>query len=779
MSLAQFMTCGLAGVACLSGAVATAQQAPPSVAADGPLQEVVVTAEKRESTVQSTPISMTAISGDQLQAQGITGLLGIISEVPGISMRTAGPGQTELEMRGLSSSGGSSPTTGFYLDETALSPSANSAIGKVVIDPDLFDLNRVEVLRGPQGTLYGSGSMGGTVKLVTNQPNLDKTEGALDATLSGTRGGGTNPGVNAMYNLPLIDDKLALRVVATEKYTSGWIDRDVVADFPYPVNPCPSWGTGCTRGNVLAEPVTQRNSDVNWENLSSGRASLLYKPSDALSIDVFGLFQQTRMGGYSEYDDPPGAAQEAHYEPFNIEEPFADKFSLAGVNLNYDLGFARLTSASAYWTRSEAQTQDASEALESFFAAIFGGGEQFVPISFYERDHSKQYSEELRLASTGDSALQWIGGAYFSKLKSVYETYNANPEYAPFSVGVAAANPDGIVYQSYDPYFLTQFAVFGEANYQIAAAWKATVGLRAYEFRAFTSQPASGIVSASGNATETSAAANSASSSNNGLTPKVNLAYEPTGDLTVYGTIAKGVRPGGPNIPISPTLGCALSSGGYSPDSVWNYEVGEKARLDDRRFTINSDFFYIDWKNVQQFVTQSCGVGQTVNVGEAHSYGPEIELAVQLTDHLVLNATGTHTHAAISSVNPYVQAQDPTLTNGFPILNIPDYTETTTLSYVYPFGKDKQFTASINNSYVGTSTDVSFYYQELQPYDIIKLRLGVKSATWDMYVFADNLTNKHAELTINTTALSYLIPSLTRVATNQPLTAGIEASFHF
>jgi len=167
-----------------------------------PVGEIIITAEKRAATVQNTPISLTAISGDALAEQGTTDMRGIIAEVPGISMRYEGPGQTELELRGLASSGGSSPTVGFYLDEVPLSPPAASITGKVVIDPDLFDLSRVEVLRGPQGTLYGSGSMGGTIKLVTNQPNLTKYEGALEGILSGIPGHGVNIGGNAMINAP-------------------------------------------------------------------------------------------------------------------------------------------------------------------------------------------------------------------------------------------------------------------------------------------------------------------------------------------------------------------------------------------------------------------------------------------------------------------------------------------------------------------------------------------------------------------------------------------------
>src|ERR1700683_1861092 len=160
--------------------------ATPAADTSGTLEEIVVTAEKRNSTVQETPISMTAISGDQLMRQGTETIEQLVGNVPGVSMRTAGPGQTEYEIRGLASSGGSTATVGFYIDDTILSASGASQMGRTVIDPDLFDLNHVEVLRGPQGTLYGAGSMGGTIKLVTNQPELGKLDGAAQVSASET-----------------------------------------------------------------------------------------------------------------------------------------------------------------------------------------------------------------------------------------------------------------------------------------------------------------------------------------------------------------------------------------------------------------------------------------------------------------------------------------------------------------------------------------------------------------------------------------------------------------
>ena len=188
------------------------------------LEEIVVTAEKRESTVQATPISLTALSGDDLLAQGLKSIEDLVGSVPGISARTAGPGQTEYEMRGLASGGGSAATVGFYVDETPLSSNAVALNGRTVIDADLFDLNHTEVLRGPQGTLYGAGSMGGTIKLVTNPPKLGEYEGAAAVDVSQTTGGSTNGGGNFMLNLPL-GDEVSLRVVGTGKYISGWIDR--------------------------------------------------------------------------------------------------------------------------------------------------------------------------------------------------------------------------------------------------------------------------------------------------------------------------------------------------------------------------------------------------------------------------------------------------------------------------------------------------------------------------------------------------------------------------
>src|ERR1700733_5686667 len=252
------------------------------VAATGPpaLEEVVVTAEKRSSTVQKTPESIAALSGEALVDRGVASLADLAQGTPGVSLKSEGPSQTEIEMRGMTSSGGNSATVGFYLDDVPLTGPASAQNGHVVIDPDLYDLSRIEILRGPQGTLFGSGSMGGTVRMITNQPNLSQFQSTAQSVLSGTDGGGFNHKDNLMINLPLINDTLALRVVATEDYTSGWIDRIVA-------NPSPLAGgipVGTVRGAVQDAPIEKQYPGSNAYQIYAARATLLWKPPENLSV---------------------------------------------------------------------------------------------------------------------------------------------------------------------------------------------------------------------------------------------------------------------------------------------------------------------------------------------------------------------------------------------------------------------------------------------------------------------------------------------------------------
>jgi outer membrane receptor protein involved in Fe transport len=763
----------LVGTAALAGPAA-AQTTTGS--GDSGLQEIVVTAEKRSSTIQDTPISMSALTGDQLQQQGISGITGVVESIPGISMRTAGPGQTELEMRGLSSSGGASPTVGFYLDDYPLTAPAASLVGKVVIDPDLYDLNRVEVLRGPQGTLYGSGSMGGTVKLITNSPAFNQVSGSVNALGSETVGGGFNRGGNLMLNVPLVNDTLAMRVVATDKYRDGWITRYVEPIFPAPTNPGPICGAGwpgCTRGDVTAVTPSQSTPRINWERLEGGRVELLAQPSSALKIEATAMYQKITMGDYDEYDLPPGNPS-AHYEPSNAGEPISDVFRLFGLTASYDLGFAQLTSATAYYSRVESQTQDTAEALYSLVPLYGFPVTQFYQSPFNETDTTRQLSEELRLASSSAGPLQWIAGAFFSRFQSIFAEYNALPALVATIPGQLAANPDGILYQANNPYRIKQYALFGEGTYAFSPEWKLTAGARWYKFDSRADEETTGLLAVSGNATPY---LSTFETGNHGVNPKLTLSYEESHELTVYETVARGFRPGGINQQI-PNPPCTLNAETYGPDSMWNYEIGEKAKLGGQ-LIINADVYYIKWSQVQQSVNQACGYPLTVNAGTAASYGPELEITAALTPELTLAVSGTYTHATLRSVNASVAQQDPALVPGLGLLNVPNYTETTSLTYSTSLADGLKLVARVNNSYVGKSTDLDFYYGTLPAYDLVGLRVGLVGTQLSGFVFADNLTDTRAQLGINTTGFAYTIPSLIRVATNQPRTIGLDLQYKF
>jgi outer membrane receptor protein involved in Fe transport len=765
---------GSAGLS-LSAAAAPGDAPAPTVAPSDQLAEVVVTAEKRESTVQKTPISITALEGGALQAQGLNDMTSVAQQVPGVSFKTSGPGQTEFEMRGLTSTGGESPTVGFYLDDAVLTPAAMAQNGKTVIDPSLFDLNRVEVLRGPQGTLYGAGSMGGTIKLVTNQPDPHAFGADVQAILSDTTsGGGFNHTENAMVNLPFGNDTMALRLVGTDKRINGWIDRVVVSPFPVEVN------NSTQRGDVANTPPSEVIHHSNTETLRGGRASLLLQATDRFSITLGFMHQSIDQDGPNTIDSPP--LNEAHYQPFDVAEPFSDIFNLYTLTAKYNFDAFQLVSATAYWDRQQNQTQDISEAMQYYIGGFFGppaawpfGANQtvteagntwygFGPGTISEDDYTRQFSEELRLTSTGSGPLQWLVGGYYSSYGATSHVYS----YYPVSnVGFDADFGTNNLADNHRKLDIDQYAAFGEVSYLMSNHLKATLGARYYEYHSDSVTSVSGV-SANGTNLPLSGRAQ-----NSGVTPKLNLAYIPDDSTTIYATISKGFRPGGPNSPI-PTPPCpAASPTQFGPDSVWNYELGEKLRFADGRVSINGGIYYEDWSNVQQQVAPGCGFKFTANAGKARVYGAELEVALLLAPGLVLSQNAGYTHAT--------NAQDVPLAgvvSGDKLLDVPEWTANTSLAYRAAIGGDRNFVVRATNSYVGSIDDITFTRNTLPSYDLVALRLGVEDRRWTASVFVDNLTNKEVQLS-DTGALSANVPIFNRVATNQPRTIGIDGSYKF
>jgi outer membrane receptor protein involved in Fe transport len=747
------------------------------------LEEITVTAEKFISTIQNTPISISALSGDQLAAAGLTRIQDIAHEIPGLSMRSAGPGLTEYEARGLASNGGAAPTVGFYLDEIPLSPPALSQSGKVVIDPDLYDIERVEVLRGPQGTLYGSGSMGGTIKVITNQPKLGVFEGSVQGTGSYTDGGGANYGGNLMLNVPL-GEKLALRIVLSDLYRSGWIDNITVSPFPVDL-------TSKTQGNVLAAPVTNVFHNANDERLSSGRVSLLYKPSDDFSILATAMKQGLHLGGNDLLDGSPNSATpsrvyDAHYEAFPLREGVRDDISIFGVTVNANVGFADLTSASAYWSRLGVQTQDASESI--YWSNQ--GATPFVPVPFSERDPSHQFSQEIRLTSHDSGGLHWVGGAFYSELHSVWNEIGISP------LNATAAIPDGSYAVIWNPYTVKQTALFADGSYKITDQWKLSAGVRWYTYKSEQDEFAFGYDTPSPTPPATAVITRA---SDKGFNPRIDLSYTPTPDFTGYVAASKGFRPGGANEILPPPNQppyCALPGPlKFGPDSVWNYEIGEKAKLFDNWLTINSDIYYIKWSGVQQVFTLTCAYQFYDNAGDGRSFGPELEINAKLSSDWTASLSGAWTDAKITHPNAQYLVYLTTQVTGPdgvtrpcksgasctpPIMNVVKDTASLSLTYATTVMGDYQLSARIADAFVGSSYDVAYYYgYKLPSYNIANARVNLAHGDWSANLFVDNLTNKVALMTANNTSFQFNIPQVARFSTNQPRTVGMQINYRF
>jgi len=765
----------------------TATPPPANVPGD-----IVVTATRRASSVQSTPISITAVGEAEIQSRGVTNLTGLVQSTPGISMKSEGPGQTELELRGMTSSGGNSPTVGFYLDDIPLTAPSGAQNGKVVIDPSLYDLNRVEVLRGPQGTLYGAGSMGGTVRLISNTPDTHRFGLSGEATLSGTDGGGFNHAENLMLNVPLVSDRLALRLVGTQSDTSGWIDRIVAGDYPLVST------DGAVRGNVAGAPVIKRYPDANSDHLYGFRATLLWQPTDRLSITPMVMYQRNKQDGISAYDSVPGT--DAHYQPFDIAEPATDRIAIFSNAIKWDVGTVTLAATSAWWNRRSIQIEDASEDFNNpdtgaTYASNYGlanpgyyGASGSGEVYGNENDPSHQFSQELRISSNGEHRLNWIAGLFFADFGSTwnFDGTTLNPQ-AYMDLGTFAPATTTTWFKVYSPTKLKQYAAYANGTYALTPQLKLELGLRYYHYDYRFSSTISGWGSGLGAATPSESG--QIDQSKNDFNPRFNLSWQPDRDVLAYVTVARGSRPGGGDARY-PTTGPYWSAvfapynytsgqwpSQYQQDSVWSFEAGSKLRLLNRRVTFNWATYYEDWQNIQ--LEALPGDWQlNINGVAAHIWGGEVESHADLGAGFALALSGSYTHARVNS-GPHWQ-----IPPADRLSDVAPWNAHAVLSYDHPISADLTFHALADNTFVGPRYSLAFEpgyttngeYIRLPSYDLTNIRLGVSSARgWKVEAFVDNVLNKRAQLE---SLFQEALPSaaFNRIVTNQPLTAGLDLS---
>ena len=758
---------GLAGGAfmlnALAGAPTTlAQQAATTDQPSGTLEDIIVTAEKRSESLEKVPLSIVAFSSESLAELGTEDFSSLAARIPGVTLNSAGPGRSSYSIRGIASVGGNAPTTGLYVDETPILPSGGDG-ATASIDPDLYDLARVEVLRGPQGTLYGASSMGGTVRFITNQPNLAKTEGAVKVEGSDTQHGGGNVRLDAMYNMPLIDERVALRIVGTYKDFSGFIDREIGvwapnpgAQPPYPVSPA-------TPSSVVR--------DVNTEKLYSLRTMLKIAVSDAFTITPSVWVQDLQMGGPPDYDVPTGQSGGPLIQarPFNISEAYSDRFVLSNVTMNYDLGWGSLLSTTSYMHRQETTPDDQTEALED---NIPQG--QFVPSVYAPIVTTRELTEELRLAfNPAGWALSGVTGAYFNNANRHYYVNFLTPNYAalfsnsPSSAGYLPLSD--LNYSQHGDYSPKQSAVFAELNYAITSRWKATAGLRWYDLQYTTVRYEDGW--SNGGPTLSTGQAK-----NTGFDPKAELSYQATEQQLYYLSASKGVRPGGVNTSNLAAKGCGQDYGPYQPDSLWNYEAGAKTRWLDGAVTVNAAAYYIKWSDVQQGKTLACSYQITENAGAAVVHGGELEIQGNIGAHVQLGAGVGYTKAVLAADAPPLDG-----VKGQQLENVPRWNGNASAKYLFnPLPEYDGFVRA-DGQYVGESypdfdrTDPATFQRA---YALLDLRSGIIHGAWEANLFVSNVFDKQAALSRFITD-NYDASTRSRIFTNRPRTAGLSLQWRF
>jgi outer membrane receptor protein involved in Fe transport len=655
----------------MSPAASLLAQTGDSESASAGLSEVVVTATRREERLQDVPISVSAFSQEKIDSQGLRSIDDLTRLSPGIAFQRNGNGSSanyndensDISIRGIDSQAGTS-TTGIYIDDTPIQ-SRHIGFGAVNAFPALFDLDRVEVLRGPQGTLFGAGAEGGVVRFITPQAGLTKNSGYVRSELATTRHGDTSYEAGAAFGGPIIDNVLGFRVSASFRRDGGWVDRAnyTLAPSADPVN-APLLQTPVFNG------VSER--DANWQETFTLRGALKWAVTDAVTVSPSFYYQNLHINDTASYwvalSDP---GSQRYYNGNALTNPSRDPFWLAAVKIDWNLGFAQLTSNTSFFHRNQHSTSDYTQYLRATYG-LFGLLPSIFPQAGDQgyatfEDDQKNWYQEIRLASDTNGAIVWNAGVFFSHLdenipESIYDR-TLRGEMLAFTAGAydlcnPLDCPDGRIYHGpIDRVIDKQIALFGELTYKLTDTLKATVGLRVskVDFTGTTFQGGPFLGTPDGGT--------SASSSEKPVTPKAVLSWQPDKDNLFYVSASKGYRVGGVNVGVGTicegdlaTLGLPVGADGlhqvpqkFASDNLWSYEVGGKNTFFDHRLQINSSLFWIDWRNIQQNVyLPSCGEQFTANLGHVVSRGGDVDIQFKPLDSLFLQLTVAYTDAKFS-----------------------------------------------------------------------------------------------------------------------------------
>lgn len=747
-------------------AMVEAQSISKTTGQDSGLQEIVVTASKREESLQSVPAAVSALTGAGLEGLGATDLTGYARTVPGLTFWDMGTGRQQVSIRGLNPSAGAA-TVSFYIDETPI-PADQGGISRVQSNPNLIDIDRVEVLRGPQGTLYGSSSMGGTIKLITAPVDLENVAGYAEVGGTARAGNSLGENANVVGNLPLIDGLLGARAVLWYRSDDGFIER--------------LWGP-----NKLSDPTQFQGEqkNVGEQTVKGGRLSLLFAPLNALSVTGLLLHEERYADGFGDYTggplNPSGALRQV--ELANVAEPSSESFTLSNLTVKLTVGNLGVTNSSSYYDSKTFITEEGTAFMDSTFGVLF-------PNRFDEHHTDKDVIEELRFATIepiyGFGA---IGGIYYNNDKNIQFYYwpvpGWNAQIAPAGVndpsGLYAI--DDILSDDYTSGFQRETSEFGEMSFAVNSQLKLTGGARHFH-----------IVNGDDIATQGFFFGNVASTAStpgdfSGTLYKGNVAFQVTPEHLLYAQYSEGFRPGFGILPLGSTcapnllaLGLSTATNTVAPDGDKNYELGAKTEWLNRRLTVNAAAYRIIWNDIQQQLYLPCGFVLTANAGKAVSNGVEFEAEAQFRDDFSGGFSGSYDRATLSQAEPTFGALA-----GDQINNVPKYQAAVHAEYHYDLPSSIRIAARADAEYTGSSyadyarlpgTSQRDPGQRLQSLTLLNARLSFARGPWSGALFAQNLLDRLSREGVQQSIIAQ-VPDRPRYVPNAPRTFGFNFRWSF
>lgn len=747
--------------------------------------EILVTATRRSTALSDVPISIAAESQASLDEKGVKDISGIGRVTPGLTFAPGFNRSNNISIRGIASNVGAS-TTGVYIDDTPIQIrqiGAGRASGTAF--PVVFDLDRVEVLRGPQGTLFGAGSQGGTVRFITPEPGLSQSSIYSRAELSFTDGGDPNYEAGLAYGGPIVTDKLGIRVSAYYRKQGGWADRRSFRDF-----------------DTL-------HKNENSDDALVLRGAIAWEPAPGVRLTPAITYQRTTAQGTALFWDTLLPSQNGMTVNGNPQKDRnRDSFVLPSFKAEVDLGFAEIVSNTSYFSRkSNIQTD-----YTTFHTEILTGTlTSLPPVDSFSvmsefNNRQKVFTQELRLQSNGSGPLSWVIGGFYQKAKQSAENFTPTsgmddftlavfgvPSALAFGYPLLPVTPKTRFQQPLTAHLLDtsvdeQLAVFGQIDYRPAEWLTLTAGLRYADTKfSFTNlqegQLAGGVTSGVGSQQESP------------LTPKFGVSIRPAEGHLVYATAAKGFRMGGANPPVSPVacsssladFGLTAAPETYDSDTVWSYEVGTKNKLFDNRVTFSASGYYIDWSNIQRQVSLQCGFFFIANTGSATSKGFDASIDAEPIDGLRLSLStaynkATYNEDIFGGIVDTVTGERALLLSKGDRIGVAPWTVHLGGEYRFNIGgsnegfmrADYDYRSSFQGAAKPPAVNFDPLFERIPSTHFVSLRAGADLDRWNLSVFVDNVANTKKVTGYGHTSV---VAPLVVHTQQRPRTIGITASY--